>query len=72
MFYSNPTGCTIFFFLEEFLAQHVSDVTASIVSITTVVYSHRFLWFLVCLFQGAGTGVGTLSLSPGQFQTLLK
>jgi hypothetical protein len=27
MFYSNPTGCTIFFFLEKFLALHVSDAT---------------------------------------------
>jgi hypothetical protein len=27
MFYSNPTGCTIFFFLEKFLALHVSDIT---------------------------------------------
>jgi hypothetical protein len=27
MFYSNPTGCTIFFFLEKFLALHASDVT---------------------------------------------
>jgi hypothetical protein len=28
MFYSNPTGCTILFFLETFLAQNVSDVTS--------------------------------------------
>jgi hypothetical protein len=27
MFYSNLTGCTIFFFLEKFFALHVSDVT---------------------------------------------
>jgi hypothetical protein len=27
MFYSNPTGCTISFILEKFLALHVSDVT---------------------------------------------
>jgi hypothetical protein len=27
MFYSNPTGCTIFFFHEKFLALHISDVT---------------------------------------------
>jgi hypothetical protein len=26
MFHSNPTGCTIFFSLEKFLALHVSDV----------------------------------------------
>jgi hypothetical protein len=26
MFYSNPTGCTIFFFLAKFLALDVSDV----------------------------------------------
>jgi hypothetical protein len=25
MFYSNPTGCTVFFFIEEFLAQHVLE-----------------------------------------------
>jgi hypothetical protein len=30
------------FFLKSLLAQHVSDVTASIVRSTTVVYSHRF------------------------------
>jgi hypothetical protein len=30
MFYSNPTGCTIFFFLAKFLALHVSDVIAAI------------------------------------------
>jgi hypothetical protein len=30
-FYSNPTGCTIFFvLLKSLLVQHVSDVTASI------------------------------------------
>jgi hypothetical protein len=27
IFYSNPIGCTIFFSLEEFLAEHVSDST---------------------------------------------
>jgi hypothetical protein len=32
----------------------------SIVRSTTVVYSHRFCMVLVCLFHGAGTGVGTL------------
>jgi hypothetical protein len=30
-------------FLKSLLAQHVSDVTASIAWSTTVVYSHRFL-----------------------------
>jgi hypothetical protein len=27
LFYSNPTGCTIFSFLEKYFALHVSDVT---------------------------------------------
>jgi hypothetical protein len=34
---------------------------ASIVRNTTVAYSHRFFMVLVCLFHGAGTGVGTVS-----------
>jgi hypothetical protein len=41
MFYSNPTGCKIFLFLEEFLALHVSDVTCIHRQGTTVVYSHK-------------------------------
>jgi hypothetical protein len=71
MFYSNQTGCTIFFFLENFLALHVSDVTAYIVRSTTVVYSHIFFFIiLVCLFHGVGTGVG--AVCRGQYQTLTK
>jgi hypothetical protein len=61
MFYSNPTGCTIFFFLEKVFS---STCFGSIVSSTTAVYSHRFFFMvLVCLFHGAGTDVGTVCLS---------
>jgi hypothetical protein len=34
MFYSNPTGCTIFFFLEQFLAQHVSETDRATVTVS--------------------------------------
>jgi hypothetical protein len=45
MFYSNPTRCTIFFFLlKSFLLYMFRMSHASIVRSTTVVYSHRFLY----------------------------
>jgi hypothetical protein len=49
------------FFLKSFLLYMFRMSYASIVRSTTVVYSHRFFFVvLVCLFHGAGTGVGTL------------
>jgi hypothetical protein len=57
-------------FLKSLLAQHVSDVTASIVKITTVVYSHRFLVsgvFIPCDLYWCWA---TSSLYHGQFQSL--
>jgi hypothetical protein len=42
----------ILFSFEEVLAQHVSDVTTSIVRSTSVVYSHRF-------FYGFSNGINT-------------
>jgi hypothetical protein len=47
-------------FLGKFLALHVSDVTASIVRSTTVVYSHRYFMVLVYLFHGVDNGFVTL------------
>jgi hypothetical protein len=47
-------------FLKSLLAQHVSDVTASIVRSTTVVFAViSFFLFLVCLFRVTCIGVGT-------------
>jgi hypothetical protein len=61
MFYLNPTGCTIFFFLEKFFALHVLDVTCiHRQEHNCSVQPWVFFMVLVCLFHGAGTGVGTL------------
>jgi hypothetical protein len=38
-------------FLKSLLAKHVSDVTASIVRSTTVVYSHRFFLWKIGVFS---------------------
>jgi hypothetical protein len=57
-------------FLKGFFAQHVSDVTASIIRSTTVVFhSHRFLVsgvFIACDLYWCWA---TSSLYHGQFQT---
>jgi hypothetical protein len=45
-------------FLKRLLAQHVSDVTASIVWSTTVVFTTIGFWILVCLFRATCVGVG--------------
>jgi hypothetical protein len=67
-FHFSPTECTIF--LKSLFAQHVSDVTASIISSTTVVFhSHRFLVsgvFIPCDLYWCWA---TSSLYHGQFQT---
>jgi hypothetical protein len=45
-------------FLKSLLAQHVSDVTASIIRSTTVVFTAIDFWFLVCLFRATCIGIG--------------
>jgi hypothetical protein len=45
-------------FLKSLLAQHVSDVTASIVRSTTVVYSHR------CLVSGVFISCDCIGVGP--------
>jgi hypothetical protein len=37
IFYSNPTGCTIFFFIEKFLSQHCRRTAAAIQERVTAV-----------------------------------
>jgi hypothetical protein len=56
-------------FLKSLLAQHVSDVTASIVRSTTVVYSHRFWVSGVFIQCGLYRCWATSSLYHGQFQS---
>jgi hypothetical protein len=48
------------FFLKSCLLNMFRMSHTSIISSTTVVYSHRVFIILVCLFHGAGTGVGTV------------
>jgi protein-S-isoprenylcysteine O-methyltransferase Ste14 len=45
-------------FLKSLLAQQGSDVTASIVRSTTVIFTAIGFWFLVCLFRATCIGVG--------------
>jgi hypothetical protein len=53
MFYSNQTGCTIFFFLEKFFALHVSDVTCIHHSfISFIIYLHSIDPVLVTITSG--------------------
>jgi hypothetical protein len=51
MFYSNPTGCTILFFLAKFLALHVSDVICiHHQKHNCSVQPYVFLWFW-CIYS---------------------
>jgi hypothetical protein len=50
MFYSYPTGCTIFFFLEKFFALRVSDVTY--IHRSFILYLHSIDPMLVTITSG--------------------